>query len=159
MDWNCPQNKILRVNFNSSVVWYAGQNTWLTFEEIILFSGIKFHHKKRITLRSDFVSRSCSHHPLPHLSNMALLCKYQQWALCMLYFSKASATLLTFIYICFQRITFLSYEWLYRPACLNVVTCKFITGTRGTGLKGPICDPDVNKRVASATDIQNTGLE
>lgn len=97
-------------------------------------------------------------HPLPHLSNAALLCKYQQWALCMLYFSKASATLLTFIYICFQRITFLSYERLYRPACLNVVTRKFITRTRGMRFKGPICDPNVNKRVASATNIQNTGL-
>lgn len=88
-------------------------------------------------------------HVFSRPSDLALLCKYQLWASCLLYFSKASATLLTFIYICCQRITFLSYERLSRPACLNVVTHKFIIRTLGMRLKGPICDPHVNKRVAS----------
>lgn len=84
----------------------------------------------------------------PHPSDLALLCKYQGRASRLLCFCKASSTLLTFIYICCQRITFLSYERLSRPACLNVVTHKFIIRPPRTKLKGPICDPSVNKRVA-----------
>lgn len=87
-------------------------------------------------------------HIFPHPPDSAMLCKYQQWASCLLCFSKASATLLTFIYISCQRITFLSYERLSRPACLNVVTHKFIIRTLGARLKGQICDPTAYKRVA-----------
>lgn len=97
--------------------------------------------------------------PPPPSSDLALLCKYQQRASCLLCFSKARATLLTFIFICCQTITFLSYERLSRPACLNVVTHRFIIRPLRTELKGPICDPNVNKRVNPAADIQHAGLE
>lgn len=86
-------------------------------------------------------------HVFTHPSDLAPLCKYQRRASCLLCFSKASATSLTFIYIRCQRITFLSYERLSRPACLNVVTHKFIIRAQGTRLKGQICDSNVNKRV------------
>lgn len=121
---------------------------------ILHVSGIKRHLRTRITVRTDFVSRPCLSHPL----DLALLCKYQHQASCLLCFCKASATLLTFIYICCQRITFLSYERLSRPACLNVVTHKFIIRTLGTRLKGPICDPNVNKRAALRFKTQDWNL-
>lgn len=79
---------------------------------------------------------------------LPLLCKYQQRASCLLCCSKASATLLTFIYICCQGITFLSYERRSRPACLNVLTHKFIIRTLGTRLRGPTCDSNGDKGVA-----------
>lgn len=123
--------------------------------------------KSRIAVNSGF--RSCcpsldkNHCEIaaspPPSSDLALLCKYQQRASCLLCFSKARATLLTFIYICCQTITFLSYERLSRPACLNVVTHRFIIRPLRTELKGPICDPNVNKRVNPAADIQHAGLE
>jgi len=87
------------------------------------------------------------------------LCKYQLAASYLLYFSKASPALLTFIYICCQRITFESYEKLSGPACLNVVTHKFIIRALGTRLKGLICDPNANKRWATATNIKKTSLQ
>lgn len=131
----------------------------MTFEDLIPFvSGLKLPRWTRITARSGFVSRPCLP---PHPSDLAELCKYQQRASCLLCFSKASATSLTFIYICCQRITFLSYERLSRPACLNVVTHKFITRPLGTRLKGPICDPNVNKRVTPHQPqiFKNTGFD
>lgn len=90
---------------------------------------------------------------------LAVLCKYQQRASCLLCCSKASATSLTFIYICCQRITFLSYERLSRPACLNVVTHRFIIRSLGTKLKGPICDSNINNGAApSPTTFKRQNL-
>lgn len=86
------------------------------------------------------------------------LCKYQQAASYPLDFSKPSLALLTFIWICCQRITFVSYEKLSRPACSNVVTHGFIIRAPGMRIKGPICDPNVNKRWELSTSIQMTRL-
>lgn len=91
---------------------------------------------------------------------LPLLSKYQQLASCLLCCSKASAALLTFIYICCLRITFLSYERLPRPACLNVGALKFIIRSPGGRLKGPTCDSNVNKKgKPRAASCKNTGVQ
>lgn len=125
---------------------WNGSATCITLTIQILFLFLVLHSIAGQELQWELILSAV--HVFPRPSDLALLCKYQLWASCLLYFSKASATLLTFIYICCQRITFLSYERLSRPACLNVVTHKFIIRTPGTRLKGPICDLNVNKRVA-----------
>lgn len=101
----------------------------------------------------------CCHQAL-HPPILPLLCKYQQLASSLLCCSKASAALLTFIYICCQRITFLSYERLPRPACLNVAALKFIIRSPGIRLKGPTCDSNVNKKgKPHAARCSNAGVE
>lgn len=55
---------------------------------------------------------------------------------------------MTFIYICCQRITFLSYERLPGTACSNVSTHWIIIRTLGRSLKGTVCDLSINKEVA-----------